>query len=346
MTTARKALLIAIIGVIVILIALYYIAHRAIVVPEIVLKAEWEFRQSETDPNYAFYNASAIEYQAGHLYVCDTNNHRIMKYDETGNFLLQIGSAGQGPGELLSPTSLAVHKDGSIFILDSGNGRVQVFDSLDAYVSSFKVSTGVGPHRLDIDQSKHIFIPSEIGSPSLVTVYALDGKKTLEIGKKITFSISHPSWQRNNDVVLTVDNSGDVYLQFWSHPFLRRYNHEGELVWERDFSRLREFRTWFADARREEKEEPGQYTRGFAGSIESLGQGSLIVDAPQPYLIDRDSKFPKAKLRFFRSDGQEFYRRDIAATPSRKLYVLDWEGNICRFALPPLNVKPKGGERL
>lgn len=58
---------------------------------------------------------------AGNLYVFDPENHRVVVLDREGTFLRQIGSAGEGPGELRQPMSMAVRDDGTVVILDLGH---------------------------------------------------------------------------------------------------------------------------------------------------------------------------------------------------------------------------------
>lgn len=51
---------------------------------------------------------------------------------------LEVGTgAGQGAGELLFPLSFAGAPDGRIFVLDAGNGRIQVFDAEGGYLTQW-----------------------------------------------------------------------------------------------------------------------------------------------------------------------------------------------------------------
>lgn len=40
---------------------------------------------------------------------------------------MAFGEAGDGPGQLDRPTDLAIAPDGTAYVADFGNGRVQVF---------------------------------------------------------------------------------------------------------------------------------------------------------------------------------------------------------------------------
>ncbi|MDH4084842.1 MAG: 6-bladed beta-propeller, partial [Nitrospira sp.] len=64
---------------------------------------------------------------AGDVYVTDTGNHRIEKFDREGNFITQWGGFGNGDGQFNFPYGIAVDARGSVFVVDSGNTRVQQF---------------------------------------------------------------------------------------------------------------------------------------------------------------------------------------------------------------------------
>jgi len=64
---------------------------------------------------------------AGDVYVSDTGNHRIEKFDREGNFITQWGGFGNSDGQFNFPYGIAVDARGSVFVVDSGNTRVQQF---------------------------------------------------------------------------------------------------------------------------------------------------------------------------------------------------------------------------
>jgi tripartite motif-containing protein 71 len=64
---------------------------------------------------------------AGDVYVTDTGNHRIEKFDREGNFITQWGGFGNGDGQFNFPYGIAVDAKRSVFVVDSGNTRVQQF---------------------------------------------------------------------------------------------------------------------------------------------------------------------------------------------------------------------------
>ena len=64
------------------------------------------------------------------LYVCDRENHRIMKYEvnaTTGTVVAGTGMPGSGPTELYEPKGVAVDQMGAVIVADSSNYRIQRF---------------------------------------------------------------------------------------------------------------------------------------------------------------------------------------------------------------------------
>jgi DNA-binding beta-propeller fold protein YncE len=63
----------------------------------------------------------------GDVFVSDTGNQRIQKFDREGNFITQWGGFGNGDGQFNFPYGVAVDARGSVFVVDSANTRVQQF---------------------------------------------------------------------------------------------------------------------------------------------------------------------------------------------------------------------------
>lgn len=75
----------------------------------------------------------AIDRRAQVLYVISgvtgkSTTHRVEVYSLAGKHLRTIGTRGAKAGEFNFPTNLTVAKDGSLFVVDMLNFRVQVFD--------------------------------------------------------------------------------------------------------------------------------------------------------------------------------------------------------------------------
>lgn len=87
----------------------------------------------------------------GNIYVIDTGNYRVEKFDPTGNFLLQFGSYGTGNGQFYGMSGIAVDGNDNIYVGDN-NGpsydRVQKFNVNGKYISQFGGYSGTAGNGL------------------------------------------------------------------------------------------------------------------------------------------------------------------------------------------------------
>jgi hypothetical protein len=79
----------------------------------------------------------------GDVYVADTGNHRIQKFDSEGNYLLKWGYLGSGDGQFASPQGLHVDASGNVYVAE-GNQRIQKFDGNGGFLTKWG-SLGTGP---------------------------------------------------------------------------------------------------------------------------------------------------------------------------------------------------------
>lgn len=64
----------------------------------------------------------------GAIFVTNTGNNRVMKYDIDGNFLGSFGGNTDQFGNFVKPKGIAVDDEGKIFVVDGGLNVVDVFD--------------------------------------------------------------------------------------------------------------------------------------------------------------------------------------------------------------------------
>jgi DNA-binding beta-propeller fold protein YncE len=78
----------------------------------------------------------------GSVYVSDSGNNRMQRFDANGNFISQWGTPGSGDGQFQTPQGIAVSPDGSVYVVDSGNVRVEHFLADGTFLNSFGSGAG------------------------------------------------------------------------------------------------------------------------------------------------------------------------------------------------------------
>ena len=66
----------------------------------------------------------------GHLYVVDANFETVQVFNDQGALLMDFGQEGQQPGAFWLPAGIFIDRRNRIWVADSYNRRVQVFDFL------------------------------------------------------------------------------------------------------------------------------------------------------------------------------------------------------------------------
>jgi uncharacterized protein (TIGR03663 family) len=100
----------------------------------------------------------------GSVYVADTWNHRIQHFTADGEFLDMFGSFGQAdnPTSFWGPRDVALDSNGRIYITDTGNKRIVVFDELGAVgeFGGFGLDSGFldEPVGIAIDEDNRIYV--------------------------------------------------------------------------------------------------------------------------------------------------------------------------------------------
>lgn len=118
----------------------------------------------------------------GAVYVTDYALGRLIRTAGRGAKTVVLAHKGGGPGELQSPTALAVHGD-TVRVVDSGNGRVHVFTLDGHYVRSYGAGHVTTAGRFDIAPSGRIAMATQgLRGGALVTVLDAEGRELQNVG--------------------------------------------------------------------------------------------------------------------------------------------------------------------
>ncbi|MDH5687329.1 MAG: hypothetical protein OEZ48_05675, partial [Candidatus Bathyarchaeota archaeon] len=113
--------------------------------PENVSIRDDRIAKFDVDGNYkeSIYDVSSVDYdlvyipwlspywgrlgvavdEDDYLYIADSGNHRILKYDQNGMFINSTGSYGWEDGNFIYPRRVAVSSDGYVYVVDGPDNR-------------------------------------------------------------------------------------------------------------------------------------------------------------------------------------------------------------------------------
>ena len=154
----------------------------------------------------------------GTLYVADTSNNRIQHLSADGKVLQVWGSFanlanGAAPGgTFYEPWGIAVGDDGSVYVADTWNHRIQKFTSDGKFVNMWgyfgqsETPFAIwGPRDIAIDSNGNLFL-TDTGNKRIV-VYDPDGNFVTQFG-----SVGVEPGQFDEPVGVAVDKNGLVYI--------------------------------------------------------------------------------------------------------------------------------------
>jgi len=120
------------------------------------------------------------------LYVADLKTNRILVMDpQSGRVLRQLGKTGSQPGEFCQPTHAAVDRDGTLYVADSLNFRIQIFDAQSNLLSAFgRAGDGTGDFSkakgVAVDSEGHVYVVDSLYD--VVQVFDRTGRFLLSFG--------------------------------------------------------------------------------------------------------------------------------------------------------------------
>src|SRR6202162_5181646 len=133
----------------------------------------------------------AIDRENRLLYVSDIELDQVLVYDaDTLKLKRKIGTTGHNhvlpsPGDFANPTGLAVDQEGNLYVADTLNNRIEIFDADGKFISAFgKSGDGPGyfarPKGVAIDGDGHIWVAD--GMQDRVQVFNQEAQLLISFG--------------------------------------------------------------------------------------------------------------------------------------------------------------------
>ncbi|MFC1492351.1 NHL repeat-containing protein, partial [candidate division KSB1 bacterium] len=212
--------------------------------PEISLEFSSKIGDLENpDDNYMFYHPQDICLDSnGNLYVLDTGNSRIQKFNVNLKYTLTIGSKGQGPGEFSYPGRLHIDNQDVLYVYDRPLRRFQLFNSDGSPHGNFtpqmrymslqdRLSTGEFiiaaflPYRFEKNESDE----------EVPLLQKLDPKGELIAGFGERFEYNDPVANTScNSPGIAHDKNDNIYISMAYQNRIEKYSPDGQLLFKSD----------------------------------------------------------------------------------------------------------------
>lgn len=134
--------------------------------------------------------------------------HRVILTTKDGKLITQFGreSDAGGPTDFLYPNSTAVDARGRLYVSDSNNGRVQVFDKSGTYL--FSIGGLSVPRGMVIDQDDRLYVVDAISHD--IKVYDTSVDKVALLFSFGDFGVNDGEFNYPNDIA--IDSTGRLYV--------------------------------------------------------------------------------------------------------------------------------------
>jgi len=191
-----------------------------------------EFDVYESSVNYNKYDKN--------LYVCDPVRHKIFILNDTLEYINTLGTYGQAPNEYVEPAYIDFDKNGRYIITDTRLMRAKLFNKDNSIITSFhSVGTGAGDYvkaYFNIQGNVIIFgVTRGIKNKKLFEIRNLNGDIISEFGEVYPTNDTLLYITGFNAMCYDLDNDDNVYCTYFNHPIIRKYNKNGQLMFEGDY---------------------------------------------------------------------------------------------------------------
>jgi hypothetical protein len=171
---------------------------------------------------------------SGFVYVADTWNHRIQKFDSSGNFVSKWGSSGAGDENLDCPDRIAVDREGYVYVTQIIG--IKKFTPDGQFVAKWS-SRGNGDGQLDSPEFIAVDprVPPAVARVGDVYVSEYINHRVQKFTSDGQFVVKWGSYgsddgQFRHPMGIAVDGSGDVYVVDYYNYRIQKFTSSGQFV--------------------------------------------------------------------------------------------------------------------
>lgn len=285
-----------------------------------------------SNSQFEYPSGIAVDSNNNSVYVVDSFNSRIQKFDTNGVFATKWGTDVSNDGEFNMPKDVAVDSSGNVYVTDPSNMYVKKFNSNGTFISKWEGnghtdSNPCFPVGIAIDSDDNIFVTYFIINFNTFTEqYGIQkfNSSIVYTGQKIS-SKSSTAGNFYYPQGIEVDSTGNVYVVDTGNNRIQKFNNN------LTYSNIK----WGA---------PGTANSQFRAptDVSIDADGNIYVTDTYNNRIqkfDSNGNFITKWGRYGNDIGRFILPEGIAVDNDGNVYVTDTENNrIQKFAMKPITI--------
>ena len=169
-------------------------------------------------------NPSQMATDSQNFYLSDTVSNRVVVMNQKdGSYVRTIARSGTGLGQVTNPMGIAIDGQGKIYVVDSGNDRIQVFENNGTFLRSFG-NSGIFSSAWGIALAEDGTVYVSDSGANQIRVFDGSGNLTGSWGE--SGSLIN---QLDNPCGLQIGPDGDLYVADFNNRSIKRFSVSGEL---------------------------------------------------------------------------------------------------------------------
>lgn len=133
------------------------------------------------DTPFGFIRSVAVS-GMGDLYLIDAENDEVIKLNTSQRVELRFGGFRHGDGRLRKPSGIVLDRHGRVYVADTGNNRIAVYDPYGAFIRALGTGALNQPEGVDVDELGRVFV-ADTGNNRIV-IFSEEGSVLLTFGSK------------------------------------------------------------------------------------------------------------------------------------------------------------------